>query len=329
MPDDTGEMSEPPSSIITPEEAKEALQASGYLLEKRVAHALEEKGFYVETNTFRQDPRDPDRSIEVDVWGGHMVSLGDAPRSFVGTQPFIECKNNSQPVAFFLKTQPVRELNDNHIKYGGFPVSSADPGTASHVALHKLLEMKDWHHYCGTHEVATQFCTFSRPEEQQEEKKKTLRNRWKWKASKPEDMKHYRQSFSDLCAVVEHEGLSAGSLDEERIEIEFYYPIVVFQGPIYAVRVSGANVDVTEADHLQFHHSTSAHRQILSAQIDVVSERAFPALIEEIVRETSRVAKVIKKGFYERLLASAVDQKRVATRRGEGRPIDLRGLAFG
>ena len=148
--------------LIKPDEIKLALATSGYPLEGRIGHVLEDQGFYVELNSFRADPRDENKSIEVDVVGRLMETINEQNRSSVVAEALIECKNNSQPVVFFLKNQSVPEINDNYIRYAGYPASSADPESNEHIPLRKLLAMKDWHHYCSASEVATQFCGFSK-----------------------------------------------------------------------------------------------------------------------------------------------------------------------
>lgn len=315
--DDAGE-----ELLITPDEIKTALEASGYLLEGRVGRALESKGFYVELSSFRADPRDENKSIEIDVWGRFAETINKENGSYVVAEPLIECKNNSQPVIFFLKRQPVQEINDNNIKYAGWPVSSADPETKHHVSLHKLLVMKDWHHYCLAPEVATQFCSFTRnsvaeelvKKQRQKEKKGSdvlLREDWRWKT---EAMENYSKSFSSLCVAVATPGAGGFDIRKQNIELEFYYPIVVFQGPLYEARIKGGEVELRRADHLQFHHAASMGSAIVRVQIDVVSEQGFPGLVETIKDELRRIAEAIR-GMEERLLKSAIDQKQVASQR--------------
>src|SRR5438046_848322 len=53
--------------LIQADEIRTALTSSGYLLEGRIAGALEREGFYVELNSFRADPRDETKPIEIDV----------------------------------------------------------------------------------------------------------------------------------------------------------------------------------------------------------------------------------------------------------------------
>jgi hypothetical protein len=312
-------MSDTPSlgdNLISADEIKTTLSTSGYLLEGRIAQVLQGRTAYVELNRFNPDPRDQGKSIEIDVWGQFPEPIDQTRSSVVAAEVLIECKNNSQPIVFFLKSQSDRWSNENHIKYSGFPKSSADPDTQYHVPLHQLLAMKDWHHYCRAPEIATQFCGFTRDqaaEEQkkQEKKQKPTRQDWCWKA---ESMEHYSKSFSDLCIVTEWASGGIADVHQQNIQLQFSYPIIVFQGPFYEARLNGGEVDLRCSNRLQLHHSASVSGQVIHTQIDVVSEPAFPALIEVIIEELRQIASGIRKQE-SRLLNSAVDQKRVALER--------------
>lgn len=120
------------------------------------------------------------------MWAGSYFEWVNEENKDTATALVLaECKNNSQPFAFFVQRQQITELNDNRIHYGGFPSFSMDPKTKVPVPLHKLLKMKDWHHYCQVQEVATQFCTFER-------------NDKKLKAGPNEN---YSKSFSRLAVI--------------------------------------------------------------------------------------------------------------------------------
>src|SRR5436309_2056082 len=117
---------------------------------------MAERGFFVEPNYFLADPTDPAKALEIDVAGRYFELVNEANQDTVSASVLVECKNNSQPFAFFVQRQQITELNDNRIQYGGFPSFSLDQETSNQVPLHKLLEMKDWHHYCKVDEVVTQ-----------------------------------------------------------------------------------------------------------------------------------------------------------------------------
>jgi hypothetical protein len=103
-------------------------------------------------------------------------------------------------------------------------------------------------------------------------------------------------------------------LQLQNIQVQASYPVVVFQGPIYRVEDSNGKAKVELVDRLQLHHSAVVNGRMVQVQIDVVTEAAFPHLMEEILQELKTFRDKIN-GHYARLLNSALDQKRVATQR--------------
>src|SRR5437899_317537 len=103
------------SSLATPEEMQTAIEASGYLLEGRIAHTMAERGFFVEPNYFTADPTDPAKALEIDVAGRYFEWVNQANQDTVSASVLVECKNNSQPFAFFVQRQQITELNDTRI----------------------------------------------------------------------------------------------------------------------------------------------------------------------------------------------------------------------
>jgi hypothetical protein len=189
------------------------------------------------------------------------------------------------------------ELNENCIQYGGYPSYSLDPETKVYFPLHKLLEMKDWHHYCQATEVATQFCTFVR-----------VGKRWK-----AEPQENYSKSFSNLAVTSAKDWEGLFGLHLPCIQVQLTYPVIVFQGPIYTVVEEQGKAKVEPASHIQLHHFAIADGEPLKVQIDVVTEAEFTPLISTIRSELGVFRDRIKL-HYARLLASALDQKRVASR---------------
>jgi hypothetical protein len=100
------------------------------------------------------------------------------------------------------------------------------------------------------------------------------------------------------------------STPDENIELEFYYPIVVFQGPIYAVHVDGENFKAEPISHVQLHHAASANAGPIKGQIDIVTESEFPTLLQTILKELKTIQAGLQER-YERLLASAIAQRQV------------------
>jgi hypothetical protein len=128
-------------------------------------------------------------------------------RNKVTASVLVECKNNSQSFAFFGHRQQRPERDDNRIPSGGFPSLNMDQETKIQVPLHKLLEMKDWHHDCQLKDVATQFCTFER-------------NGKKFKAGPNEN---YSKSFSKLAAVTASDSAGGYGLQLQCLQVHASY----------------------------------------------------------------------------------------------------------
>jgi hypothetical protein len=233
----------------------------------------------------------------VDVQGRYFEWINEGNKDTASASILVECKNNSQPIAFFVQQQ-LMELNVGRIHHGGFPSFSMDPDTKIQEPLTGLLGMKEWHHYCQTQEIATQFCGFSRD------------GKKKWKT---EPMNNYSKSFADVALMAAVDSDGGFGLHLQSIQVQLAYPVVVFQGPIYRVRDVSGKATVEETNHLQLHHSAMLNGRMIQAQIDVVTESAFPALMESILEELKIFRDRIN-GLYARLLKSALDQKTVASR---------------
>jgi hypothetical protein len=279
---------------ITPQEIEAAIRDSGYLLERRASQVLEENKFEVFPNWLFPVPGDPGKTNEVDVQARTFEWINGETWSKASAITVVECKNNSQPVAFFVSPQKSPHANDARILCAGFPQDVVPPDDGE---LRRLLKVRDWHHYCQTREVATQFCSFARSGKH-------------WKA---EAMANYSQSFSALCLAAFISRSSPFSTKDENIELEFYYPIVVFQGPIYAVHVDGSNFRTEPVGHVQLHHAASLYAGPVKGQIDIVTESEFPALLRTILSELKRIQAGLQE-HYDRLLATAIAQKRLVER---------------
>src|SRR5690348_2600494 len=97
--------------LITPNEMQEAIESSGYLLEGRIGRVLQERGFFVESNRFNIDPNDSIKTIEVDVQGRYFEWINEGNSDTATASVLVECKNNSQPIAFFMQPHQIAELN--------------------------------------------------------------------------------------------------------------------------------------------------------------------------------------------------------------------------
>jgi len=273
-----------PAESISLDEAKDALLRSGYLLESRLESVLSKKGYYVEANEAYPDP-ETGKSRELDLYAISAHHAGPEEYDFIFHVLLVECVNNPQPIVFLTKDPLVGFLHDQEVKMAGLPVKFPDKKRReAWESLADFLDMSKYHHYCKGR-VATQFCSFLKK-----------RNSHEWMAT--HDDEHF-DSLRKLCDVTEHAinknfrnwTISA----KERINIEFFYPILVLQGDLLESRGDGKSLKLLKAEHVQFRRSTIAGKEERTFQIDVVTEKQFPKFLKMIEREMEKTARLLRR----------------------------------
>lgn len=103
---------------ITMDEAKAALQRSGYLIESRIAARLERDGYYVQANDAYADPStSKSRELDLLAMSANRLSRKD---DFIFPVLLIERINNPQPLTLLTKDSVIGFLFHEDLKLGGF-----------------------------------------------------------------------------------------------------------------------------------------------------------------------------------------------------------------
>lgn len=265
-------------------EAKEALLRSGYLLESRLDSVLRDQGFYVEANRVYLDP-DTGKARELDLYAMNARRAGPGEMDYLFNIMLIECQNNPLPIALITKETVLGFLHYMEIKMAGVPVKM--PEHNYWISLGDYLDIGKYHHY-STDQVATQWCTFTR-------KKGTTPG--EWMAS--HDEAHF-DSLRKLAAATEYFGTEHFQSwvfegDEEPVNLEVYYPILVVQGELYDARPSKRSVRLLKANHVQFRLSTLTSSGASEYQIDVVTERFFPTYLKIVEAEMAKTSRLLSR----------------------------------
>ena len=225
---------------ITKTQARQALLRSGYLLESRIENYLDERGYFVQANSVYTDPL-TSKSREIDlfalngrqVWKEyHLLFL-----CFI-----IECVNNPQPIAFITKEAQTPFLFHNDLKISGLPVKILEEGEEeSWEMLSDFLHMDKYHHYCNGR-IATQFCSFNQKKGSPD-----------WLAS--HDERHF-DSIKKLCDAVdyfsERHFTSWSFGEEEPVNLQIFYPLIIVQGSLFDARPSMKSVRLYDTKHIQY-----------------------------------------------------------------------------
>lgn len=297
----------PISEKISRKEARDALLRSGYLLENRLDSVLREKEYLVDANKAYQDP-DTGKPRELDLYAGTVLSAGKEKFDWLVPVLLIECVNNPQPVAFITKEPQQAFIHQYDVRYEGIPTEIPDPEEEdSWQFLVDYLDMEKYHHYC-TGRVATQYCTFRRKEKKPDAE---------WMAWHDEVQHEF---FQKLCASLEYfakqhdeSWLPGDEGEEEYVNLEFYYPVLVLQGELLEVRPGDRGFTLVAQDHIQYRRSSVVGKESTDYQIDVVTEAYFPKYLDIVRQEMEKTARILRRRY--KTVIEAVDK--MAARRTE------------
>lgn len=268
-----------PQEKITKTQARQALLRSGYLLESRIECFLDERGYFVHANSVYTDPvTSKSREIDLFALGARQVWR---EYHFLFPCFLIECVNNPQPIAFITKEAQTPFLFHNDLKISGLPVKILETGKEeSWEMLSDFLHMDKYHHYCKGR-VATQFCSFNQK-----------KGSFDWLAS--HDERHF-DCIKKLCDAVDYfserhfKDWSFG--EEEPVNLQIYYPLIIVQGSLFDARPSKRSVRLYDAKHIQYRQPGIINGEEVDYQIDIVTEAYFPQYVEMVEDEILKMAR--------------------------------------
>ena len=280
---------------ISPEDMKEAIWNSGYLLEQRVAISLRKEGYKAMPNPVFTDP-ETNKSLEYDVYAYKEIPVLEAGSYGVYPTLICECKNNSQPVVFFVQEKEPFEPLKDEVRVSGIP--SKIWKRNKYISVQEFIDVESFHHYCKPQApISTQCCTFKK-------------DKGSWKADYDHEL--YEDTFKKTVKALEYEidedfkhmsqWFAPDESERQFIDLSFYYPVVIFQGDIYAAYIGEneptAMDDLTfkPREHIQFnpYFFSSQDKEIISYHIDVISAKYLSRYLEMIACEMQAVKKILE-----------------------------------
>jgi len=279
----------PPATItqISTKQMKEAIQKSGYLLEQRVEPILTKEGYFVQMNSVFPDP-ETGKSREIDISALSASQVYKGGFNFIFPTLLCECENNAQPIVFFTKESPISFLHHEEIKVSGTPVKFWQKD--GYIRLSEFAGMEKFHHYCKG-AIATQYCTFQL----------NRKDKSSWIALHREEQ---HDAFNSLIKALEYEiaehfdsWVLPGKLEEETVNIQIYYPLVILQGNLYTASLENNHFTLRKSKHVQFRQEFFSPRtnKVETYQIDVISEEYLRDYLKIIDSEMVKIKKVFQR----------------------------------
>jgi hypothetical protein len=271
---DRHDRAESSSRSISDDDIKEALNRSGYLLENRVESILRSEGFDAEPNFAYSDPY-TSKSRELDLRAEAKLK---APYGTLRAELFIECANNTSPVAFITRdpTNVSREVSLG-VKLFGWPRKLATTAARDKWPLLKdAIGLHEYHHY-GRTKTSSQFCTFA--------EKKDGRGRHRWMADYTEELfscLHALTSSAQQSYLEEHENIRRSG-KKGAFDLNLVYLIFVLRGDLREVRETKEGLSIEAIDHVCVRRIHAyLNGDVENFLVDVVSENALGRLLKTI-----------------------------------------------
>ena len=139
-------------------------------------------------------------------------------------------------------------------------------------------------------EVATQYCSFQ-----------LRRDKSSWLAFHSEEQ---HDTFNSLIKAVDYEVDShfkdwclPDQIDEENINIQIYYPLLILQGELYSAHLKNNRLMLRKAKHIQFRKQifSSYKSEVETHQIDVIVENYLSRYLEIVESEVEGIKKALQR----------------------------------
>lgn len=251
-----------PHDAPTTEDILQAIKATGFLMEQRVATCLEALGFYAWTGYPFEDP-EQSKSREIDVRGYRQI-IQNANRLLVEIELLCECKSNEHPFVFITRTK------GGHDKRRFWPVQYVLPYDQYEVRSDKVVksvsgfrhfDFYKYHYYDQQEQKAVQFCKIVRD-----------KNRWEANQGGIYDAIFYPLAKAVLARKKASEVVRRPSSRDGCVTISLIMPIVVLHGKLFNIDSMTEDLVVTETSHITFVRDLTS--KIVSGQflIDFTTE---------------------------------------------------------
>ena len=95
------------------DELLQAVRSAGWLLEHHAVRVLEELGMHPRPGWAYQDPDEPTKSRELDVWSYRQLLHDEVTKVMVTARFLVECKQSANPYVGVGRTFPQRRFREN------------------------------------------------------------------------------------------------------------------------------------------------------------------------------------------------------------------------
>lgn len=263
---------------ISEENIKKALNASGYLLESRIAKWFSANDFFIEPNFTFYDSLFQ-KSREIDLFVENCRSYADHEKKIMSNINFVvETINNDRPLVFFFN----RRYIDSDKVFEQINHISAYPGTENDYLY--LIDCGKLHYFNNI--IATQYCSFK-------EKKSGSKECPEYMAYHPDDLyDNFRKLlFCSKSTAQDYEKIYSNKWNS----LIIFQPLLVIKDELFGAEIDGENVILTKEKMIPFSFNHTLSNKHYSIIIDVITEDYLEDYVQMKLDETKLIYEDILK----------------------------------
>lgn len=268
-------------SALTESEMLEALRRSGYLMEGRLAKALQEAGCFVESNLSFPDERSG-MSREIDMVAESADWITDTPKTSVKSSFIIESINNFYPVVLMT---PGSWSPDTPIDYflhykttsipDEIPTNAFTLGDKTVSTGFDLLEL---HRVYGW-DTFSQYCSFSRKKQGAE-----------LMALHPEDLHSTIRKLAEYLMYTESVLYRwMDDLNDEYWRVFQWRPLLVLRDDLYVYSDNKGAGSLKSIPHARLEYSLHYDGRPSTVIVDFLVEEAAPEFVSGIIAADKQI----------------------------------------
>ena len=271
---------------ISLKDIETAVEESGYLMEQELAPLIEVFGYYLTPNyNFMDQDEGVSREIDIHAIGGYKISRGRY--DFIFPVILAECKKNETPFVFFTHDHPFKGIESlNDVLLSGVPLEIYDRKFEGLISICDFLKIFKFHHFAQTERISTQFCRIIRTGNKIEAKQEMV----------------YDKIIVPLIKVVnneinEHNESWVPDPEDDEINLQVYYPLVVLKGELYEWYVGNKNKKPKPVQHIVFlrHYESRAIKG--EFKIDIITKDYLNTYLEIINSEITEIKKRMQRNI--------------------------------
>jgi hypothetical protein len=287
----------------TDEQLLAAVDEAGWLLEHRALRALEDRNWHPRPGWAFQDPDEPTKSRELDMWSYRQFWRDEGYRLRVTARLLVECKQSAQPFAAVGHVVPTWRQRGNPAEHV-LPVENYStvihdpPGSHPGSVRYRGHDAWDWlgfrqleRHSGDDGFRVTQMTKLNRAKGGWDATNAGIFTSLVYPLAKA--LRASQARLQTPRRIMEGDGFPRRESTTTWLDVGLHFPVILISSPLFVIDATGETPRVEQRNWVRTTRELKSANVQGTFDIDVVTETAFPQYVESRARFASAVAELV------------------------------------